>query len=300
MVVVDKEEVADKDKIAVVTEDMLVDVDEDILITIKKERSSQIWDEEGANHSRFEEKANYVENTNEENGCVLLAYKGEAGRKDNMWYLDTGASNHMCGNRSMFVELDELVSGNVSFGDESKILVKGKDKILIRLKNGAHDFISNVYYVPNTKNNILSLGQLLEKGYNIHMKDYSLSIRDGKNNLIAKVPISKNRMFLLNAQNDVVKCLQACYKDMSWLWNLRFGHLNFGSLKLLSNKEMVRGLPAIEHPDQLYEGCLLGKHFRKPFPKESHSRAQKPLELIHADKSEAFDAFKKFKVAVEK
>ena len=107
-----------------------------------------------------------MENTNEENeenGCVLLTYKGEAGRKDDMWYLDTGASNHMCGNRSMFVELDESVSGNVSFGDESKIPVKGKGKILIRLKNGAHDFISNVYYVPNMRNNILSLGQLLEK-----------------------------------------------------------------------------------------------------------------------------------------
>ncbi|XP_047953734.1 uncharacterized protein LOC125199931 [Salvia hispanica] len=140
--------------------------------------------------SKVEEKANYVENTNEENGCVLLAYKGDAGRKDDMWYLDTGASNHMCGNRSMFVELDESVSGNVSFGDESKIPVKGKGKILIRLKNGAHDFISNVYYVPNMRNNILSLGQLLEKGYNIHMKDYSLSIRDGKNDLIAKVPIA--------------------------------------------------------------------------------------------------------------
>ena len=35
----------------------------------------------------------------------------------------------------MFVEFDELESDHVTFGDASKILVKGKDKILIYLKN---------------------------------------------------------------------------------------------------------------------------------------------------------------------
>ncbi|KAL5733886.1 hypothetical protein ACOSP7_031747 [Xanthoceras sorbifolium] len=70
------------------------------------------------------------------------------------------------------------------------------------------------------------------------MKDCSLFIRDGKRNLIAKVKMSKNRLFSLSIQNDVAKCLKACYKDASWLWHLRFGHLNFGSLELLSKKEM--------------------------------------------------------------
>lgn len=46
---------------------------------------------------------------------------------------------------------------------------------------------------------------------------------------------------------------------------------------------MVRGLPIIKHPDQLSEGFLLKKQFRSPFPKESNSRAQKPLQLIHTD-----------------
>ncbi|PNX63094.1 copia-type polyprotein, partial [Trifolium pratense] len=46
---------------------------------------------------------------------------------------------------------------------------------------------------------------------------------------------------------------------------------------------MVRGLPYINHPNQVCEGCLLGKQFKMSFPKESSSRAQKPLDLIHTD-----------------
>ena len=91
-----------------------------------------------------------------------MAYKGESEKK-NTWYLDTRASNDMCDLKNIFVELDESKSGHVTFGDASKIIIKGKGQILIHLENGRHQFISNVYYVSNMKNNILSLGQLLEK-----------------------------------------------------------------------------------------------------------------------------------------
>ncbi|KAE8684274.1 hypothetical protein F3Y22_tig00111146pilonHSYRG00032 [Hibiscus syriacus] len=232
-----------------------------------------------APNNKIEEKANYVEEKTDGKETLLLARKETDGGQANSWYLDSGASNHMCGRKDMFVELDESVSGNVSFGDDSTIAVKGR-------------------------------GQLVEKGYDIHINNYNLSIKDDKNNFIAKVPMSKNRMFLINIQNDVAKCLKACYKDASWLWHLRFGHLNFGGLELLSKKEMVKGLPHINHPDQLCEGCLVGKQFRKSFPKESETRAKKPLELIYTDvcgpikpsslEVRSFEVFKKFKAAVER
>ena len=51
----------------------------------------------------------------------------------------------------MFVELDELEHSHITFRDASKILVKGKGKILIYLKNGRHQFVSNVYCVRHEK-----------------------------------------------------------------------------------------------------------------------------------------------------
>lgn len=60
----------------------------------------------------------------------------------------------------MFAEFDESMSGYVAFDDESKVEVKERANILIRLKNSEHQLISNVYYESNMKSNILSLGQL--------------------------------------------------------------------------------------------------------------------------------------------
>lgn len=42
-----------------------------------------------------------------------------------MWYLDTGSSNHMCGDKSFFSDLDETFISTVKFGDNSTIAVKG-------------------------------------------------------------------------------------------------------------------------------------------------------------------------------
>ncbi|GJV20714.1 retrovirus-related pol polyprotein from transposon TNT 1-94 [Tanacetum coccineum] len=181
-----------------------------------------------------------------------------------------------------FVEMEQS-KGNVTFGDESKAPVKRKGKILIRAKDGSHQYISDVYNVPNLKSNILSVGQLLEKNYDIHFKDRSATIRNQEGKLIAKVHMTKNRMFILNIQHDEAKCLKSCLEDHSWLWHMRYGHLNFGDLKLLSSKGMVKGLDQIDHPNQVCEGCLLGKHARSSFPKEATSRAKEPLQLIHTD-----------------
>jgi hypothetical protein len=92
-----------------------------------------------------DEQANVAEATNDVCGeSTLFLTHDDSNSQYEAWYLDSGASNHMCGRRDLFVELIEGVHGNVNLGDSSKLLVEGKGKIKIYQKNGEKEYISDV------------------------------------------------------------------------------------------------------------------------------------------------------------
>ncbi|KAM1888268.1 hypothetical protein ACFX13_046414 [Malus domestica] len=78
----------------------------------------------------------------------------------------------MCGKKEFFAELKDGPYGSVSLGDSSKFPVEGKGKIKIIHNYGREEYISDTYYIPSMKSNILSIGQLLQKGYVIHMEEH--------------------------------------------------------------------------------------------------------------------------------
>ena len=132
------------------------------------------------------------------------------------------------------------------------------------------------------KNNILSLGQFLEKGFEVQMKDKNLKIFDESGAMIASVKMTRNRMFPLDLNIYLSNCFKAEISNMMNLWHLRYGHLNCESLMLMEKNKMVLGIPKLEHTNNLCEVCVMGKQHRKSFPKKS-SRASQPLELVYSD-----------------
>ncbi|XP_027187614.1 uncharacterized protein [Cicer arietinum] len=80
-----------------------------------------------------------------------------------LWYLDTRRSIHMIGHKCWFISIDEKVKTEIRFADNNTIKAEGVGKILIQRMDDKQSFICDVLYVPNMKNNVLSLGQLLEK-----------------------------------------------------------------------------------------------------------------------------------------
>jgi len=106
---------------------------------------------------------------NKEDHVVLMAATSNETPNNQTWYLDTGCTNHMCGQKDLFAYLDDSFRTKVKFGDGRFVSVTGKGRILITLKNGDQRYIYDVFYVPYMKSNLLSMGQLAEKGYVMHI-----------------------------------------------------------------------------------------------------------------------------------
>ncbi|KAL5748418.1 hypothetical protein ACOSQ2_025715 [Xanthoceras sorbifolium] len=180
------------------------------------------------------EKSNFAEKKEVE--TMLMAYHvKEEPPELNVWYVDTGCSNHMCGSKSSFSYLTEGFCTTVSFDDYSTVSVISKGDIQIKTRNGYIEIISNVFYVLDLKSNLLSAGQLQKKGYIITIKKGACEIYDPSRGAIAVVLMSSNRLFPLQIEN-VQTCLMARVNDPSWLWHFRYGHLNFGGLRTLQQK----------------------------------------------------------------
>jgi len=143
-----------------------------------------------------EKEANYAE-TQEE--MLLMAYMNmnKVNRED-MWFLDSGCNNHMCGNKEYFTDFDGSFRDSVKLGNNSSMAVIGTGNVRLQV-NGIAQIITGVFYVPELKNNLLSIGQLQEKGLTIMFQNGMCKVFHPERGLIMETKMSVNRIFILHA-----------------------------------------------------------------------------------------------------
>ena len=73
-----------------------------------------------------------------------------------MWYIDSGCSNHITGDKNYFVTLDENVKTPITLRNGKKKDVPEKETIVI--KNASSKSIHEASSVPGLIQNLLSVG----------------------------------------------------------------------------------------------------------------------------------------------
>ncbi|PKA61127.1 hypothetical protein AXF42_Ash006023 [Apostasia shenzhenica] len=106
----------------------------------------------------------------------------------------------MTHDKELFKELKSTESKKVRIGNGEYIAVKGKGTVAIASCSGTK-LIIDVLYVPDIEQNLLSVGQLIEKGFKVMFMEKTCMIEDATGQKIFEVKMA-GRSFSLNPMQE--------------------------------------------------------------------------------------------------
>jgi hypothetical protein len=118
----------------------------------------------------------------------LIALKAQ--EMEDLWYVDSGCSKHMTGNKDKFKNLKKQ-KGKVTFGDNASRNILGKGTVSLGKANA-----KNVLLVENLKPSLLSVSQTCDQGHIciFYSKKGEIRKKDsGK--LVGTAPSTSNDLF---------------------------------------------------------------------------------------------------------
>ncbi|GKA92177.1 retrovirus-related pol polyprotein from transposon TNT 1-94, partial [Tanacetum coccineum] len=171
-----------------------------------------------------------------------------------LWYLDSGCSRHMTGDRARLINFVEKFIGTVRFGNDDYAAIIGYGDYKL-----GDTIISRVYYVEGLKHNLFYVGQFCDGGLEVAFRQHSCHIRNF--DMVDLLNGSRTTNLYSISLNDMLSASPVCLLTKasltkSWLWHRRLNHLNFGTLNELARKNLVRGLPMLKYDkDHLCPSC---------------------------------------------
>ncbi|GJZ13450.1 zinc finger, CCHC-type containing protein [Tanacetum coccineum] len=198
---------------------------------------------------------------------------------DVVWWVDSGATVHVCKDRYWFKTYESLNNGSIlHMGNKSTALVHGRGCVDLKFSSGKIVSLFNVLHVPNIRKNLVSSSILNNYGYKqvIESNKFVLS----KHGMFIGFSYLSNQMFRLNVVNDnIASAFMSTSKlNNSILWHARLGHVHFKRMQDMSKDGLV---PAFYMDTERCKTCMLTKITKKPF--QNVKRETEVLELIHSD-----------------
>ncbi|XP_074299912.1 uncharacterized protein LOC141631091 [Silene latifolia] len=152
--------------------------------------------------------------------CKFCGHTGHGHmRGGSRWYLGSGCSRHMTGNRNQFLSLSAYDGGNVTFGDKKKGEVIGIGKVGKSLSHS----IDDVLLVKGLEHNLISISQLCDKGNKVEFHaNLCYVIKESTNEIVLQDKRVNNIYVadLGSIPREIIKCLSVMQNDPN-LWHKR-------------------------------------------------------------------------------
>ena len=195
-----------------------------------------------------------------------------------LWYLDSGCSRHMIGDKSLFKSLKEKVSDYVTFGDGRNAHVLGKWTVEIpRLP-----LLKDVFYIKGLKANLLSITQICDEDFLVQFSKKGCIIIDEEGIQVFEGNRTTDNCYEV-VPTAPISCRSA-HVHMLELWHQRFGHANFKQVAKVSKLKAVEGIPKFRKVEKtICSACQMGKQTKASHHKVNVIATSHCLELLDID-----------------
>ncbi|GJX27363.1 transposable element [Tanacetum coccineum] len=199
-----------------------------------------------------------------------------------IWLLDSACSHHITPHREWFSNFEEHEEV-VYTADETPLTTHGIGSVRLQNEDGTIVTLKGVRYSPKLKKNLISVGTLESKGFEVRAKDEVMKIIYGV--LIVMKGIRKiNNTYHYKGRKVVGTIAVVTDGDRNSevvkLWHMRLGHAGEKSLNLLIKQGLLKGLSSFKL--YLCDHCINGKTTRVKFGTTIH-KTQGILDYVHSD-----------------
>ncbi|KAA0046026.1 putative Polyprotein [Cucumis melo var. makuwa] len=192
------------------------------------------------------------------------------------WWLDTGASRHVCHDLSLFRKYNEVKDKNILLGDHHTTKVTGIEEVKLKFTSGKTLVLKEVLHTPEIRKNLVSRYLLNKAGFTQTIGSNLFTLT--KNNVYVGKGYATDGMFKLNL--EINKIASSAYMLTSFnVWHARLCHVN---KRLISNMSRLNLIPKLSLHD--FEKCACCSQAK--ITETSHKSVTivtGPLELIHSD-----------------
>ena len=228
-----------------------------------------------------------VDDVSDMNLSVVVSEVNFIGSNTKEWWVDTGATHHVCSDKKMFSSYQTIDNGEQLFtgNSSSSSKVEGQRKVVLKMTSGKELTLNDVMHVPEIRKNLVFGSLLIKKGFKLVIVSDNFILT--KNGMYVGKGYMSNGLFKRNVmtvkppiKNINKKNTSSAYMlESSNVWHGRLGHVNYDTLRRLINMEC---LPKFQiDPNHKCEICVESKLTRTSF--QSIERSSEPLELIHSD-----------------
>jgi hypothetical protein len=203
------------------------------------------------------------------------------------WIEDSGSTSHVVNKQTLLTNFVPKIETITGFGG-NKVQSHSCGTATLLSQIGKKIFkiiLAHVYYVPQSRNNILSTKHLDKQGTTIMHQNGHALIYNKHKQLIIKGKLKHLYMLHVKPILNEITNIAINKQPASWTeWHKQFGHISISGLQLLHKRRLVdnfhlKGNTKIVDCD----ACAKAKLARTPFPKHHMIKSTVPGERTHTD-----------------